>query len=108
MIPNGRLDRVLEPGRHRYRRSRVSHQVVDMRPRIPVVNSQEILTSDEVTVRISPIARWRATEPTAFVTAAPTVSKTNGATPVMPSMAIPRGVSTPRPDSDPEDQLMCW
>jgi regulator of protease activity HflC (stomatin/prohibitin superfamily) len=65
----GRLDGVLEPGRYRYRRSRVSHDVVDMRPRIVTVHSQEILTSDGVTVRASLLARWRAIEPVTFVTA---------------------------------------
>ncbi|MBL7500128.1 slipin family protein [Frankia sp. CNm7] len=66
---DGRLSRVLEPGRHRYQVRRDSHVTVDLRPRMLTVPGQEILTSDGVGVRVSLLARWKITSPTVYVSA---------------------------------------
>ena len=44
LLTDGRITRVLEPGRHRYRRSRASVIRVDRRPRVMSVHGQELLT----------------------------------------------------------------
>ena len=62
---DGRLDRVLEPGRHRRRRR--THLVrVDVRERIVTLAPQDVLTSDGVTVRVTAALVWRVTDPLAF------------------------------------------
>lgn len=70
LFVDGRFSRVLEPGRHRYRRRRTTRHTVDMRRRTMVVAGQELLTSDSVTVRVSLLVTWRVTDPVAFVTTA--------------------------------------
>jgi regulator of protease activity HflC (stomatin/prohibitin superfamily) len=67
---NGRLDRVLEPGRHRYRRGRSTLVTVDTRPSLLTVYGQELLTSDGVTLRVSVSAVWRVVDPVAYNTGA--------------------------------------
>lgn len=68
LFVDGRFSRVLEPGRHRYRRRRTTLHTVDMRRRTLVVSGQELLTSDSVTVRVSLLVTWRVADPVAFVT----------------------------------------
>lgn len=65
---NGRLAGVLEPGRHlRLPFSGTRAVRVDLRARVTNVPGQELLTADGVTVRVSLAARWRVTDPVAFV-----------------------------------------
>lgn len=63
---DGTLQRVMEPGRHRYRESRTHLVTVDLRPRQLLVPGQEVLTADGVSVRVSISARWKITDPVAF------------------------------------------
>jgi regulator of protease activity HflC (stomatin/prohibitin superfamily) len=62
---DGRLDRVLEPGRYRFWAwERVEVAKVSLREMSRVVAGQEILTSDRIEVRISLVAQYRVTNPT--------------------------------------------
>lgn len=53
LIRDGRITRVLEPGRHRLRRSRDRLWVETATPQALVIPSQEILTSDGASVRVT-------------------------------------------------------
>ncbi|GAA4161745.1 hypothetical protein GCM10022251_41720 [Phytohabitans flavus] len=66
---DGRFDKVLAPGRHRYNRHRSSLLTVDMRQRSTVVPGQELLTADGITVKVSVLLAWRVADPRAFLTA---------------------------------------
>ncbi|GAA1825979.1 hypothetical protein GCM10009682_52110 [Luedemannella flava] len=70
LFTDGRLVRVLEPGRHRYSRVDDKVETVDMRRRITVVNGQELLTADGLSLRLSAHLGWRVADPAAFVTVA--------------------------------------
>ncbi len=62
----GRLDQVLEAGRHRrVRGQRLVH--VDLRERLLTISPQEVLTADGVSVRVSAAVRWQVADPVAFV-----------------------------------------
>jgi regulator of protease activity HflC (stomatin/prohibitin superfamily) len=67
---DGRLAHVLEPGRHRYRRSRTQLSRVDVRPQLLTVPGQELLTADGLTVKVSALVRWRIVDAGTHVTAA--------------------------------------
>ncbi|GAA0365639.1 hypothetical protein GCM10009530_14270 [Microbispora corallina] len=67
---DGRFDRVLEPGRHRYRERRTRLVTVDVRPSLLTVSGQEVITADGVTVRASLTALWRVDDPVAYTTGA--------------------------------------
>jgi regulator of protease activity HflC (stomatin/prohibitin superfamily) len=69
LFTDGRFTRVLQPGRHRYRRRRASLYTLDMRRRSTVVPGQELLTSDGVALKLSALAVWRIADPLAYVTA---------------------------------------
>lgn len=62
---DGRLDGVLDPGRHRLR-ARTELMPVDVRERIVTLAPQEVLTSDGVTLRVTAALVWRVTDPVAF------------------------------------------
>jgi regulator of protease activity HflC (stomatin/prohibitin superfamily) len=68
LFEDGRLTRLLEPGRHRYRGRRTKLETVDIRPRNLDVHGQDLLTSDGLTVRVSVLAVWRVSGVVAFVT----------------------------------------
>ncbi|MFI7612253.1 slipin family protein [Nonomuraea terrae] len=70
MYVDGRLRRVLEPGRHRHRARRTTLLTVDLRPRLLNVPGQEVLTSDGVSVRVTVTARWKIADVVAFTGAA--------------------------------------
>lgn len=70
LLHDGRITRVLDTGRHRYRPSRASIVRVDRRPRLLTVPGQEILTADGVTVRVSVQLTWQVVDSRAFVTGA--------------------------------------
>ncbi|MBO3752044.1 slipin family protein [Streptosporangiaceae bacterium NEAU-GS5] len=63
---DGRLDRVLEPGRHGYRQGRTLLVTVDMRPRLLTLPGQEVITADGVSVRVSLTTQWHVTDPVAY------------------------------------------
>lgn len=63
---DGRFERVLEPGRHRYSPRRTSHVTVDVRPQLVQVPGQEVLTRDGVSIRVSATASWRVADPVAY------------------------------------------
>ncbi|ETK32056.1 hypothetical protein MPTA5024_31740 [Microbispora sp. ATCC PTA-5024] len=67
---DGRFDRVLAPGRHRYRERRTRLVTVDVRPSLLTVSGQEVITADGVTVRASLTALWRVDDPVAYTTGA--------------------------------------
>ncbi len=67
---DGRLAGVVGPGRLRFRRRRTRVVVVDLRLRTLTVAAQEIVAADGVPVKVSVAARWRVTDPVAFLTAA--------------------------------------
>ena len=68
VLRDGRVDRVLAPGRHRFRAARVEIQRVDVRERQYVVPGQEVLTSDSVAVKVSLLVVWQVAEPIPFLT----------------------------------------
>jgi regulator of protease activity HflC (stomatin/prohibitin superfamily) len=67
VVRSGDLDRVADPGRHRRRRREVWH-VVDTRPRWLALATQEVLTSDSLQVRVTPVALFRVADPAAWLT----------------------------------------
>ncbi len=67
---DGRLNRVLEAGRHRYNRRRARLITVDVRPVLFTVPGQEVFTADGVTVRVTLMGRWRVSDPVEYTTAA--------------------------------------
>lgn len=56
---------VLAAGRHRSR-ARASYDVVDLREQITGLATQEVPTSDGMTVKVSVALRWRVADPVAF------------------------------------------
>ncbi|GAB3668034.1 slipin family protein [Actinocorallia lasiicapitis] len=67
---DGRFERTLEPGRHRYDAKRCVLVAVDLRPRLLQVTGQELLTADGLGLRLSLTVRWSVTDPVAFTTGA--------------------------------------
>jgi regulator of protease activity HflC (stomatin/prohibitin superfamily) len=64
---NGRFVEVLEPGRYRVRRLFVQERIekVDLRQRTLVLNGQEMMTLDKVTLRLTSLATLRVKDPVA-------------------------------------------
>lgn len=62
---DGEPTRVLGPGRHALRR-RTTVERLDTRERLGLVPSQELLTADGVTVRVSASFAWVVADPVAF------------------------------------------
>jgi len=62
---DGEATVVLGPGRHVVRR-RAEHQLVDLRERLDRVPTQEVLTADGVTAKVSAVFRWTVADPVAF------------------------------------------
>ena len=61
---DGRLDRVLEPGRYRFwAGEHVEVAKVSLREMSHVVAGQGILTADRIEVRITLVAQYRVTDP---------------------------------------------
>ena len=60
---DGRFQETLEPGRHRRRRFRRRHVRVQVRPRLLVVPSQEVLTADGLSVKVSLTVAVRTVDP---------------------------------------------
>lgn len=62
---DGRLERVLEPGRYAFARSeRVEVAKVSLREMSHVVPGQGLLTADRIEVRVTLVAQYRVTDPT--------------------------------------------
>lgn len=70
LFVDGRLERVLEPGRHRYRAKRSELVTVEMRPRMLNVTGQELITQDGISLRVSVVATWAVSDPVVFETGA--------------------------------------
>jgi regulator of protease activity HflC (stomatin/prohibitin superfamily) len=68
VITDGVLGATLSAGRHR-RRRRSTVQLVDVRPVILTIPTQEVLTADGVQVRLSVVATVTVTDATAWVSA---------------------------------------
>jgi regulator of protease activity HflC (stomatin/prohibitin superfamily) len=66
---DGRVHDVLGPGRHRYRPRRTTFQRFDVRSRLVTVLGQEVLTADNVGVRISAVMRTAVADPVVCATA---------------------------------------
>lgn len=66
---NGRFVEVLEPGRYRVARLFVKEEIrtVDLRLRTIVLQGQEMLTLDKVTLRMTVLAKMRVADPAAAV-----------------------------------------
>ena len=61
---DGRLERVLEPGRYQFARSeRVEVAKVSLREMSHVVAGQGLLTADRIEVRVTLVAQYRVTDP---------------------------------------------
>ena len=67
VLRSGALDRTADAGRYRRRRHEVWH-IVDLRPRWLTLSTQEVLTSDGLQVRVTPVALFRVVDPTAWLT----------------------------------------
>ena len=69
LFQKGRLMRVLDPGQYRiwklFKRQRV--EIVDMRLRGRVINGQEIMTADKVTLRMNVMMTYKVVDPVAAV-----------------------------------------
>jgi regulator of protease activity HflC (stomatin/prohibitin superfamily) len=66
---DGRLTRVLEPGRYRTRR-RASYVRVDRRERLGQTAPQDVLTADGVSLKVTAAYAWSVAEPVVFHEAA--------------------------------------
>lgn len=66
LFRNGRFVRRLEPGRHRVARLFVKERIekVDLRVRTLVLTGQEMLTQDQVTLRLTALVRFKVVDPT--------------------------------------------
>lgn len=62
----GKLDRVLEPGKHRSFGFGIRHVKVDTRLRVLDIRPQEIPTSDGITVKVSAVLQLRVADPVAW------------------------------------------
>jgi regulator of protease activity HflC (stomatin/prohibitin superfamily) len=69
LLRHGRVERVLEPGLHRFWRFGCSVRTVDTRPWIISLPSQEVPTADGVPVKVTVAGRARVTDAVAYVTA---------------------------------------
>ena len=67
VVRNGEIDRVVGPGRYRRRRREVWN-VVDSRAHWLTLAMQDVLTSDSMQVRVTPVVRFSVTDPTAWIT----------------------------------------
>ena len=77
VFKDGRFERVLEPGRHRWlgRRTRIRLVRVPVVPQLHVVAGQEVLTSDALTIKASLAVTWQVVEPRAYVAAGVTAGQ---------------------------------
>ncbi|MFC0187158.1 slipin family protein [Fictibacillus aquaticus] len=65
---NGKLTEVAGPGKYRYFSTTTRIEVFDMRPQILQINGQEVLTADNVTVKISLAVGYRVIDPKVLLT----------------------------------------
>jgi regulator of protease activity HflC (stomatin/prohibitin superfamily) len=67
---DGRLDRVLEPGRYEFHhKERVEVAKVSLREMSHVVPGQGLLTADRIEIRVTLVAQYRVTDPTLAIQA---------------------------------------
>lgn len=67
LFRHGQLQRVLEPGLHRFWQDGLAIRLVDLRPWVLTLPVQEIPTADGVTVKVTVAGQARVTDPEAFV-----------------------------------------
>lgn len=73
---DGRLERVLEPGRYQFRRwAKVGVERISVRQTSDVLTGQEILTADKIELRVSLIAQYAVTDPVRAVTTVETYTE---------------------------------
>lgn len=67
---NGRFVGLLEPGRYRVRRIFVKERIerIDLRIRTLILQGQEMMTLDKVTIRLTALVKMRVVDPLAAVT----------------------------------------
>ncbi|HIW61589.1 MAG TPA: slipin family protein [Candidatus Stackebrandtia excrementipullorum] len=63
---DGRLEQVLDPGRHRYSRRGTRVVTIDMRSTVTSLHRQELFTMDGVSVRVNTDLTWRVEDPAMF------------------------------------------
>ena len=68
LLKDGRFERVLEPGRHRWlgRRTRTQLIRVPVVPQLHIVAGQEVLTADALGVKASLAVTWHVVDPRLF------------------------------------------
>ena len=73
LLVNGRIDRMLETGRHLVWRAagRINGRLIDMRESMADIAGQEIMTSDKVTLRMNAVATYRVVDPRKAVESSP-------------------------------------
>lgn len=60
---NGQLQQVLDPGSYRYVKSNTHIAVLDLRPRYEVIAGQEIMSADNIGLKLSIMAHYRIVDP---------------------------------------------
>lgn len=60
---NGQLQKVLEPGSYRYVKGSTHIDVLDMRPQYEIIAGQEIMSADNIGLKISIMAHYRIVDP---------------------------------------------
>jgi regulator of protease activity HflC (stomatin/prohibitin superfamily) len=65
----GKLDRVLTPGRYRFWDKGYAIQLIDLRPWVLLVPTQELLTSDGAAVKLTVAGQIQVSDPVVFATA---------------------------------------
>lgn len=68
VLRRGVIDRTVDAGR--YRRRHEVWYVIDLRPRWLALATQEVLSADGLQVRLTPVARFRVTDPETWITEA--------------------------------------
>ncbi|MEP6754012.1 MAG: slipin family protein [Chthonomonadales bacterium] len=59
----GRFERILEPGQYRLSKSKDSVTVIDMRPVDLTISGQEMLTADNVGIKLSVVVTYKVVDP---------------------------------------------
>lgn len=69
LFSSGRAPVVLAPGKHRIKRRKERHHIVDQRPTLTRISGQEILTLDGVGVKCGATVTYKVTNPLTWCTA---------------------------------------
>ncbi|MBN2500196.1 MAG: slipin family protein [Anaerolineales bacterium] len=63
LFKNGKFERVLGPGRHRYSHWSMSIQKVGIRSRMVTLPGQEVLSADNVGIKVSMVCQYKVDDP---------------------------------------------